>query len=177
MELSELKLDIQKPRIVKGIYDSIIFGKKNILSLYALDKALFPKGFFSNTVKNYILYEFTVGCDLDDEIFQWIDDGKHEHWFDIKKDINCKYYFLAGDEFGVKYYGRIHAITFMINDIKIGLEEDLYNYYINTKNLHGELSIFTKISKYDFELKSAIVRAMRKINPHIFPGFTLEWKI
>ena len=168
MESNELKLDIQKPRIVKGIYDSIISEKNNILSLYALDKALFPKGFFSNIVKNYILYEFTIGSDLDDEIFQWIDDEKHEHWFDIKKDNNCKYYFLAGDEFGVKYYGRIHAITFMINDIKIGLEEDNRNYYINAENT------FTKISKDDYSLKSAIVRAMRKVNPNIFPDLNFE---
>ena len=168
MESNELKLDIQKPRIVKGIYDSIISEKNNILSLYALDKALFPKGFFSNIVKNYILYEFTIGSDLDDEIFQWIDDEKHEHWFDIKKDNNCKYYFLAGDEFGVKYYGRIHAITFMINDIKIGLEEDNRNYYINAENT------FTKISKNDYSLKSAIVRAMRKVNPNIFPDLNFE---
>ena len=168
MELSELKLDIQKPRIVKGIYDSIISEKNNMLSLYALDKALFPKGFFSNIVKSYILYEFAVGCDLDDEIFQWIDDEKHEHWFDIKKDNNCKYYFLAGDEFGVEYYGRIHAITFMISDIKIGLEEDNRNYYINAGD------IFSKCLKHKFTLKSAIVYAMRKINPNIFPDLNLE---
>lgn len=168
MKQNELKLDIQKPRIVKGIYDSIISEKNNILSLYALDKALFPKGFFSNTVKSYILYEFAVAGDLGDEIFQWIDDEKHEHWFDIKKDNNCKYYFLAGDEFGVEYYGRIHAITFMINGIKIGLEEDNRYYYINAGNS------LTKCSKYKFTLKSAIVYAMRKVNPHIFPGFILE---
>lgn len=151
--------------------------KINILSFRDLGRALFPEGFFSNEVKYHIMNEFIMGNYLSDEIFQWISDKKHEHWFDIKKDINCKYYFLAGDEFGVKYYGRIHGISFMISDIKIGLEEDLYNYYINVENLHGELSIFTKISKYDFELKSAIVHAMRKVSPHIFPGFTLEWKI
>lgn len=168
MESNELKLDIQKPRIVKGIYDSIISEKNNMLSLYALDKALFPKGFFSNTVKSYILYEFAVVGDLGDEIFQWIDDEKHEHWFDIKKDNNYKYYFLAGDEFGVKYYGRIHGITFMISDIKIGLEEDNRNYYINAGNT------FTKISKNDYSLKSAIIYAMIKDNPHIFPGLKFE---
>lgn len=96
------------------------------------------------------------------------DDKKHEHWLDIKKDNNCKYYFLAGDEFGVKYYGRIHAITFMISDIKIGLEEDNRNFYINAGN------IFTKISKYKFTLKSAIVYAMRKVNPNIFPDLNFE---
>ena len=133
-----------------------------------MDKALFPKGFFSNTVKSYILYEFAVAGDLGDEIFQWIDDEKHEHWFDIKKDNNCKYYFLAGDEFGVEYYGRIHAITFMINGIKIGLEEDNRYYYINAGD------IFSKCSKYKFTLKSAIVYAMRKVNPNIFPDLNFE---
>lgn len=78
MELSELKLNIQKPRIVKGIYDSIISEKNNILSLYALDKTLFPKGFFSNIVKSYILYGFAVVGDLGDEIL-WKDTRNHFH--------------------------------------------------------------------------------------------------
>lgn len=168
MESNELKLDIQKTRIVKGIYDSIIPKRINMLYFRDLNRVVFPEVFFSNTVKNYILYEFAVESGLGDEIFQYIDDEKHEHWFDIKKDINCKYYFLAGDEFGTKYYGRIHGITFIINDIKIGLEEDRCNYYINAGDT------FSKCSKYKFDLKSAIVYAMRKVNPHIFPGFILE---
>lgn len=50
------------------------------------------------------------------------------------------------------------------------IEKIKEKFYINAENT------FTKISKYDFELKSAIVRAMRKVSPHVFPGFTLEWK-
>lgn len=168
MESNELKLDIQKPRIVKGIYGTVMSKRINILSFRDLDRAVFPEGFFSNEVKYHIMNEFIMGNYLSDEIFQLISDKKHEHWFDIKKDINCKYFFLAGDEFGVKYYGRIHGITFMISDIKIGLEEDNRHYYINAGD------IFSKCSKYKFTLKSAIVYAMRKVNPNIFPDLNFE---
>ena len=56
----------------------------------------------------------------------------------------------------------------MISDIKIGLEEDNRNFYINAGD------IFSKISKDDYSLNSAILYAMRKVNPNIFPDLNLE---
>ena len=120
-----------------------------------IDTDLFPEGFFSQVVSDYLDYHWGNGYDMEDTVSRWINDEDKEHWYDIKKVENGDYYYLAGDQTGIVYYEQVETIKVIFEDYELRFNEDSEYYYIQLLDKGGDYS------KEDWTLENAILDMKR----------------
>ena len=125
----------------------IIIGNSGLLNAVAgvpvfedIDTDLFPEGFFSQVVSDYLDDHWGNGYDMEDTVARWINDEDKEHWYDIKKAENGDYYYLAGDQTGIVYYEQVETIKVIFEDYELRFNEDSEYYYIQLLDKGGDYS-------------------------------------
>ena len=140
----------------------IIIGNSGLLSVVDgvpvfedIDTDLFPEGFFSQVVSDYLDDVLGNGYDMEDSVARWINDEDKEHWYDIKKAEIGDCYYLAGDQTGIVYYEQVETIKVIFEDYELRFNEDGEYYYIQLLDKDGEYS------KEDWTLENAILDMKR----------------
>lgn len=144
-------LEFENPDIIienDGGLENAIDG---VPSFEDINTDLFPKGFFSEVVRNYLDDNWGNGYDMEDTVAKWLNDEDKEHWFDIKKVENGDYYYVAGDQTGVVYFEQIYAIKLIYNDYEVRINEDSDYYYISFQDQAEQYD------KNDWTLENAIL--------------------
>lgn len=144
-------LEFENPDIVienDGGLENAIDG---VPTFEDIDTGLFPKGFFSEVVRNYLDDNWGNGYDMEDTVAKWLNDEDKEHWFDIKKVENGDYYYVAGDQTGVVYFEQIYAIKLIYDDYEVRINEDSDYYYISFQDQAEQYD------KKDWTLENAIL--------------------
>ena len=143
-----LKLDI---RDIVG--DGVLCcAADGVPSLENLDTISFSKESLTQVIGDYIYNDCCSRADSDTEntVNFWLYDGSKKHWFDIKKDANGDYYFIAGDQSGIVYFGKIDRVKVIFHDYEVWFNEDEDYYYIIFQGKSDEYS------KKDWTLEDAI---------------------
>lgn len=105
-----------------------------IPEFYDIDKELFPNGFFSDSVGDYLYHKFYwngqgKSIAYDNIMNHWIHKIGVEKFYDIKKDVLGNYYIVAGDETGIAYFEKIAGIKVNINGHPTKIQEQA-NFYL-----------------------------------------------
>lgn len=105
-----------------------------IPEFYDIDKELFPNGFFSDSIGDYLYHKFYwngqgKSIAYDNIMNLWIHKIGVEKFYDIKKDDLGNYYIVAGDETGIVYFEKIAGIKVTINGHPTKIQEQA-NYYL-----------------------------------------------
>lgn len=149
-------LEFSNPDIIIGVSGG---GLGNVVdgvpAFEDIDIDLFPEGFFSQVAFDYLDDHWGNGYDVEDTVARWINDEDREHWYDIKKAENGDYYYLAGDQTGIVYYGQIETIKVIFEDYDLRFNEDSEYYYMQLQGKDGEYS------KEDWTLENAILDMKR----------------
>lgn len=149
-------LEFSNPDIIIGVSGG---GLANVVdgvpAFEDIDIDLFPEGFFSQVAFDYLDNNWGNGHDMEDTVARWINDEDREHWYDIKKTEDGDYYYLAGDQTGIVYYGQIETIKVIFEDYELRFNEDSEYYYIQLLDKDGEYS------KEDWTLENAILDMKR----------------
>ena len=149
-------LEFSNPDIIIGVSGG---GLANVVdgvpAFEDIDIDLFPEGFFSQVVFDYLDDNWGNGYDKEDTVARWINDEDKEHWYDIKKTEDGDYYYLAGDQTGIVYYAQIETIKVIFEDYELRFNEDSEYYYIQLLDKDGEYS------KEDWTLEDAILDLKR----------------
>lgn len=95
------------------------------------------------------------GYDMEDTVARWINDEDKEHWYDIKKAEDGDYYFVAGGQTGVVYFGKIETVKVIFEDYELRFNEDSDYYYVQFLATEGEYR------KEDWTLENAILDMKR----------------
>lgn len=126
-------LEFSNPDIIIG--DSGLLNVVDGVPVFEdIDTDLFPKGFFSQVVSDYLDDVWGNGYDMEDTVARWINDEDKEHWYDIKKVENGDYYYLAGDQTGIVYYEQVETIKVIFEDYELRFNEDGEYYYIQLQD-------------------------------------------
>ena len=120
-------------------------------SLENLDTVSFSEERLAEVVGDYLYYVCDDGGDTEGALASWVSDKSRKHWFGIKKDADSDYYFVAGDQSGIVYFGKIDRIKVIFDEYEVWFNEDEDYYYINFQNELGEYS------KKDWTLEDAIL--------------------
>ena len=147
-----------------------------IPEFYDIDKELFPNGFFSDSVADYLYHKFYwngqgKSIAYDNIMNLWIHKIGVEKFYDIKKDVLGNYYIVAGDETGIVYFEKISGIKVNINGHPTKIQEQANFYLIEILDEKKD----NVYDGYKMTLKEAIEDMftrynIRKISPD---GFTL----
>ena len=132
-----LKLDI---RYIVG-ESFLCCAADGVPSLENFDSVSFSEESLEHAIKDYIYYDCKNNIDNDDIMYAvdyWLYNDNKNQWFDIKKDVNGNYYFVAGDETGIVYFGYIDRVATIFDDYEVGFNEDEAYYYIDFQNKSGE---------------------------------------
>ena len=147
-------LEFSNPDIIIG--NSGLLNAVDGLPVFEdIDTDLFPEGFFSQVVSDYLDDVWGNGYDMEDSVARWINDEDKEHWYDIKKAENGDYYYLAGDQTGIVYYEQVETIKVIFEDYELRFNEDGEYYYIQLLDKGGDYS------KEDWTLENAILDMKR----------------
>lgn len=144
-------LEFENPDIIIGNDGGLNNAIDGVPSFGDINTDLFPKGFFSEVVRNYLDDNWGNGYDMEDTVARWLNDEDKEHWFDIKKVENGDYYYVAGDQTGVVYFEQIYAIKLIYNDYEVRINEDSDYYYISFQDQAEQYD------KNDWTLENAIL--------------------
>lgn len=147
-------LEFSNPDIIIG-NSGLLNAVDGVPVFEDIDTDLFPEGFFSQVVSDYLDYVWGNGYDMEDSVARWINDEDKEHWYDIKKAENGDYYYLACDQTGIVYYEQVETIKVIFEDYELRLNEDGEYYYIQLLDKGGEYS------KEDWTLENAILDMKR----------------
>lgn len=148
-------LEFFNPDIIIGCGGGLGCAVDGVPNFEDINTDLFPKGFFSQVAFDYLDDNWGNGYDMEDTVANWINDEDKEHWYDIKKTEDGDYYYVAGDQTGVVYYGQIDTIKVVFEDYDLRFNEDDDYYYIQFQDKDGEYS------KADYTLESAILDMKR----------------
>ena len=149
-------LEFSNPDIIIGVSGGgLANAVDGVPAFEDIDIDLFPEGFFSQVAFDYLDNNWGNGYDMEDIVARWINDEDREHWYDIKKTEDGDYYYLAGDQTGVVYYGQIETIKVIFEDYELRFNEDSEYYYIQLQDKDGEYS------KEDWTLENAILDMKR----------------
>ena len=147
-------LEFSNPDIIIG--DSGLLSVADSVPAFEdIDTGLFPEGFFSQVVSDYLDDHWGNGYDMEDTVARWINDEDMEHWYDIKKTEDGDYYYIAGDQTGIIYYEQVGTIKVIFEDYELRFNEDSEYYYIQLLDEDGEYS------KEDWTLENAILDMKR----------------
>lgn len=147
-------LEFSNPDIIIG-NSGLLNAVDGVHVFEDIDTDLFPEGFFSQVVSDYLDDHWGNGYDMEDTVARWINDEDMEHWYDIKKVENGDYYYLAGDQTGIVYYEQVGTIKVIFEDYELRFNEDGEYYYIQLLDKGGEYS------KEDWTLENAILDMKR----------------
>lgn len=147
-------LEFSNPDIIIG-NSGLLNAVDGVPVFEDIDTDLFPEGFFSQVVSDYLDDVWGNGHDMEDTVARWINDEDIEHWYDIKKAENGDYYYLAGDQTGIVYYEQVETIKVIFEDYELRFNEDGEYYYIQLLDKDGEYS------KEDWTLENAILDMKR----------------
>ena len=147
-------LEFSNPDIIIG-NSGLLNAVDGVPVFEDIDTDLFPEGFFSQVVSDYLDYVWGNGYDMEDSVTRWINDEDKEHWYDIKKAENGDYYYLAGDQTGIVSYEQVETIKVIFEDYELRFNEDSEYYYIQLLDKGGDYS------KEDWTLENAILDMKR----------------
>ena len=147
-------LEFSNPDIIIG-NSGLLNAVDGVPVFEDIDTDLFPEGFFSQVVSDYLDDHWGNGYDMEDTVARWINDEDKEHWCDIKKAENGDYYYLAGDQTGIVYYEQVETIKVIFEDYELRFNEDSEYYYIQLLDKGGDYS------KEDWTLENAILDMKR----------------
>ena len=116
----------------------------------SLGTVSFPKESLEQVVRDYLDDNWGNGYDTENTVAFWLNDENKNHWFDIKKDDNGDYYYIAGDQTGIVYFEQIAKIKVIYDDYEVWFNEDSDFYYIMFLDKDGEYN------KRDWTLENAI---------------------
>lgn len=105
-----------------------------IPKFHDIDKELFPNGFFSDSIGDYLYHKFYwngsgKSIAIDNAMSLWLHAIHLEEFRDIKKDDLGNYYIVAGDETGIVYFEKIAGIKVTINGHPTKIQEQA-NFYL-----------------------------------------------
>lgn len=148
-------LDFSNPDIIIENGGGLGSAVDGVPTFEDVNSDLFPEGFFSQVVFDYLDDNWGNGYDKEDTVARWINDEDKEHWYDIKKIENGDYYYVAGDQTGVVYFEKIDVIKVIFEDYELRFNEDSEYYYIELLNKGGDYK------KEDWTLEDAILDMKR----------------
>ncbi len=111
----------------------------------------FPEESLTQVVRDYLDDNWGNGYDTEDTVASWLNDESKNHWFDIKKDVNGDYFYVAGDQSGIVYFEQVDRIKVIFDDYEVWFNEDSDYYYITFLDKDGEYD------KKDWTLEDAIL--------------------
>lgn len=149
-------IDIKIKDIQIG-HGGLVHVVDNQLSFSPIDENLFLSGSFSDVVYDYFYDNWGEGYDVDCEEAKWMRDNSETLWFDIQKDVNGDYYYVAGDNSGIVYYEQVYLVIAIYEDYEIRFNEDDNYYYIRFLNKNGEYA------KEDWTLEESILDMKKKL--------------
>ena len=147
-------LEFSNPDIIIG-NSGLLNAVDGVPVFEDIDTDLFPEGFFSQVVSDYLDDHWGNGYDMEDTVASWINDDDTEDWYYIKKAENGDYYYLAGDQTGIVYYEQVETIKVIFEDYELRFNEDSEYYYIQLLDKGGDYS------KEDWTLENAILDMKR----------------
>ena len=147
-------LEFSNPDIIIGD-GGLVTVADSVPAFEDIDTGLFPEGFFSQVVSDYLDDNWGNGYDMEDTVARWINDEDKEHWYDIKKTEDGDYYYLAGDQNGIVYCEQVETIKVIFEDYELRFNEDSDYYYIQLQDKDGEYR------KEDWTLENAILDMKR----------------
>lgn len=147
-----LELNIKDFEIGNGGFGCAVDG---VPTLESLDTVLFSEESLTQVVRDYLDDNWGNGYDTEDTVARWLNDESKNHWFDIKKDADGDYYYVAGDQSGIVYYEQVYKIRVIFDDYAVWFNEDSDYYYITFLTKDGEYD------KKDWTLETAILDMKR----------------
>ena len=131
-----MKLEITNVSFSKDEYSVGQLSKDvdAIPKFHDIDKELFPNGFFSDSIGDYLYHKFYwngsgKSIAYDNAMSLWLHAIHLEEFRDIKKDVLGNYYIVVGDETGIVYFEKIKSIEAIINGHPTRIQEQA-NFYL-----------------------------------------------